>query len=199
MLPSGPHHEFLELCAVSGTNQYDGTALDYPRNEVLDANNWFNGYTNTNNPRLPKAKERQNDFGGTLLRPTPQLAATSKAPSSQNSIDIRFGSPRFRRSGPSRSDDTALVSEPYRSVLEVSSFVTAVAHDCSDFLAEIRRPGIAQKRSCMSLRPSFPFPLAFDTRSNPANQEPMRSVKIHPDVAISGAIAMCCSRAEPSG
>src|SRR5262249_40397465 len=31
------------------------------------ASNWFNGYTN--NPALPKAKERQNDFGGTLSGP----------------------------------------------------------------------------------------------------------------------------------
>ena len=33
----------------------------------LDANNWFNGYTNS--PPLPKAKERQNDFGGTFDGP----------------------------------------------------------------------------------------------------------------------------------
>jgi hypothetical protein len=33
----------------------------------LDANNWFNGYTN--NPPLLKAEERQNDFGGTLGGP----------------------------------------------------------------------------------------------------------------------------------
>ena len=48
----------------SGTNHYHGTAFDYLRNDVLDANNWFNGYTNS--PAIPKQSLRQNDFGGTL-------------------------------------------------------------------------------------------------------------------------------------
>jgi hypothetical protein len=51
----------------SGTNQFHGSAFDYFRNDVLDASNWFNGYTN--NPPLPKAEERQNDFGGVLGGP----------------------------------------------------------------------------------------------------------------------------------
>ena len=57
----------ISILTRSGTNQFHGTAFDYFRNDVLDANNWFNGYTN--NPTLPKAKERQNDFGGTLAGP----------------------------------------------------------------------------------------------------------------------------------
>jgi Carboxypeptidase regulatory-like domain/TonB dependent receptor/TonB-dependent Receptor Plug Domain len=48
----------------SGTNQYHGTAFDYLRNDTLDANSWFNGYTNT--PPVAKQALRQNDFGGTL-------------------------------------------------------------------------------------------------------------------------------------
>src|SRR5579863_2914156 len=57
----------ISIVTRSGTNQFHGTAYDYFRNDVLDANNWFNGYTN--NPPLPKAKERQNDFGGTIGGP----------------------------------------------------------------------------------------------------------------------------------
>jgi hypothetical protein len=57
----------ISIVTRSGTNQFHGTAFDYLRNDVLDANNWFNGFTN--NPPLPKAEERQNDFGGTLGGP----------------------------------------------------------------------------------------------------------------------------------
>ena len=57
----------ISILTRSGTNQFHGTAFEYLRNDVLDANNWFNGYTN--NPPLPKARERQNDFGGTFAGP----------------------------------------------------------------------------------------------------------------------------------
>jgi Carboxypeptidase regulatory-like domain len=57
----------ISIATRSGTNQFHGTAFDYFRNDVLDANNWFNGYTN--DPPLPKAEERQNDFGGVVSGP----------------------------------------------------------------------------------------------------------------------------------
>ena len=57
----------ISIVTRSGTNQFHGTVFDYLRNDALDASNWFNGYTN--NPPLPKAKERQNDFGGTIGGP----------------------------------------------------------------------------------------------------------------------------------
>jgi Carboxypeptidase regulatory-like domain/TonB dependent receptor len=57
----------VSIVTRSGNNQFHGTVFDYLRNDVLDANNWFNGYTNV--PPLPKAEERQNDFGGTLAGP----------------------------------------------------------------------------------------------------------------------------------
>lgn len=57
----------ISIVTRSGTNQFHGTVFDYLRNDALDANNWFNGFTN--NPPLPKAQERQNDFGGTVSGP----------------------------------------------------------------------------------------------------------------------------------
>jgi Carboxypeptidase regulatory-like domain len=48
----------------SGTNQFHGTAFDYLRNTVFDANNWFNDYAH-----VAKPAERQNDFGGVLGGP----------------------------------------------------------------------------------------------------------------------------------
>jgi hypothetical protein len=57
----------ISIVTRSGSNAFHGTLFDYFRNDVLDANNWFNGYTN--NPRLPKAKDRQNDFGGVFGGP----------------------------------------------------------------------------------------------------------------------------------
>jgi len=57
----------ISILTRAGTNQFHGTAFDYLRNDALDSSDWFNGYTNT--PPLPKSKERQNDFGGTLAGP----------------------------------------------------------------------------------------------------------------------------------
>lgn len=57
----------ISIVTRSGTNQFHGTVFDYFRNDFLDASNWFNGYTNS--PPLPKAQERQNDFGGTVGGP----------------------------------------------------------------------------------------------------------------------------------
>ena len=57
----------ISILTRSGTNAFHGTLFEYFRNDVLDANDWFNGYTN--NPPLPKAEERQNDFGGVFGGP----------------------------------------------------------------------------------------------------------------------------------
>lgn len=59
----------ISIVTRSGTNQFHGTAFDYLRNDVFDANNWFNGINILNAAPIPKAKERQNDFGGTFGGP----------------------------------------------------------------------------------------------------------------------------------
>src|ERR1700693_2978971 len=54
----------ISIVTRSGANQFHGTAFDYLRNDVFDANDWF-----ADSVGLPKAQERQNDFGGTFSGP----------------------------------------------------------------------------------------------------------------------------------
>jgi hypothetical protein len=56
----------FSMATRAGTNDWHGTAFDYFRNDVLDANSWFNDDTV---PVTPKSAERQNDFGGTIGGP----------------------------------------------------------------------------------------------------------------------------------
>jgi hypothetical protein len=50
----------------SSTGQHHGIALTPCATNALDANSWFNGYTNATS--IPKQALRQNHFGGTLGR-----------------------------------------------------------------------------------------------------------------------------------
>lgn len=54
----------IAIATRAGTNDVHGTAFDYFRNNVLDANDWF-----ANAAGLPRAEERQNDFGGVFGGP----------------------------------------------------------------------------------------------------------------------------------
>lgn len=59
-LPGGQ----FSLVTRSGTDVFHGSLFDYLRNNVFDANDWFNDYYSVPQPAL-----RQNDFGGTLGGP----------------------------------------------------------------------------------------------------------------------------------
>ncbi|MCU1261229.1 MAG: TonB-dependent receptor plug [Bryobacterales bacterium] len=54
----------ISVVTRSGTNTFHGTAFEYFRNDVLDANDWF-----ANGNRLARPALRQNDFGGVLGGP----------------------------------------------------------------------------------------------------------------------------------
>ena len=51
----------ISMVSRSGTNSFHGTAFDYLRNTVLDANDWF-----LNAAGKPRGVVQQNDFGGVL-------------------------------------------------------------------------------------------------------------------------------------
>ena len=54
----------ISIVTRSGSNQFHGTAFDYLRNDLFDANDWF-----ADSVGLSKPQERQNDFGGTFSGP----------------------------------------------------------------------------------------------------------------------------------
>lgn len=54
----------FEFTTRSGTNVIHGSVYDYLRNNVFDANDWFNNHLGK-----PIQAERQNDFGGTVGGP----------------------------------------------------------------------------------------------------------------------------------
>jgi hypothetical protein len=54
----------ISIATRSGTSKFHGTLFDYFRNDVFDANDWFNNAT-----RQPKPATRQHDFGGVLGGP----------------------------------------------------------------------------------------------------------------------------------
>jgi len=54
----------ISIVTRSGSNQFHGTAFDYLRNDLFDANDWF-----ADSVGLSKPEERQNDFGGTFSGP----------------------------------------------------------------------------------------------------------------------------------
>lgn len=54
----------INMITRSGTNQFHGTLYEFLRNDVFDANEWFN--KQQGNPRPP---HRENNFGGTIGGP----------------------------------------------------------------------------------------------------------------------------------
>lgn len=56
----------VDVVTKSGTNQFHGSAYEFLRNDVFNANAWGN---KLNQPIQPRSKLRYNDFGGTIGGP----------------------------------------------------------------------------------------------------------------------------------
>ena len=56
----------VDVVTKSGTNQIHGTAYEFFRNDIFNANTWGN---KLNQPVQPRSKLRYNDFGGTIGGP----------------------------------------------------------------------------------------------------------------------------------
>jgi hypothetical protein len=54
----------IEVVTKSGTNQFHGSAFEFVRNDILNADDWF-----LNRAGQPKAPTKHNDFGFTLGGP----------------------------------------------------------------------------------------------------------------------------------
>jgi hypothetical protein len=66
--PSAEFGQFLggviNVSLKSGTNQFHGSAFEYLRNDFFNANEWSNNFNG-----LPRARQRWNEYGGTIGGP----------------------------------------------------------------------------------------------------------------------------------
>jgi hypothetical protein len=128
----------VSVLTKSGTNSFHGTAFEYFRNDVLDANDWF-----ANAHGLPAPELRQNDFGGVLGGPikkdklfffgsyeglrvrqphvantyVPSLASRQNAPAAVQPLLNAFPLPN----GPSLGNGTAGFAAGYSDPLTLNS------------------------------------------------------------------------------
>jgi hypothetical protein len=71
VITNNPNAEFgqflggvINVSLKSGTNQYHGSAFEYLRNDFFNANEWSNNFNG-----LPRARQRWNEYGGTVGGP----------------------------------------------------------------------------------------------------------------------------------
>jgi hypothetical protein len=127
----------ISIATRSGTNQFHGTAFDYIRNDVFDANNWFNGYTN--DPPLPKPRERQNDFGGTISGPISKERAFFFF--SYEGLRLRLPETKFTTVPDSLARQTAATSmQPYLDAFPFDPNQPDLGNGAAQFNASFSNP-----------------------------------------------------------
>ena len=123
----------VSIVTRSGTNDFHGTVFEYFRNDALDAKDWF-----ANLNRLPKPRERLNDFGAVFGGPlrkdrtfffvsyegqrlrqpstqqsaVPDLASREQAPASMRPYLDAYPIPNGRTLGPGLAEFNASYSNP---------------------------------------------------------------------------------------
>src|SRR5260370_33930368 len=74
VITNNPNAEFgqflggvINVSLKSGTNQLHGNLFEYLRNDFFNANEWSNNFNG-----LPTARQRWNEYGGTIGGPIPK-------------------------------------------------------------------------------------------------------------------------------
>ncbi|HWC20374.1 MAG TPA: TonB-dependent receptor, partial [Terriglobales bacterium] len=169
----------VSVVTRSGTNAYHGTAFEYFRNDMLDANNWF-----ANNKGLGKAALRQNDFGGVFGGPikkdtlfffasyegvrvrqpkvantyVPSLATIQSAPAAVQPLLNAFPKPN----GPDQGNGTAAFVATYSDPSTLDSYSGRIDYLLSSRVTMFGRYSDAPSSS--DLRSSIPSQaLAYNT------------------------------------
>src|ERR1700758_1114896 len=142
----------VSVVTKSGTNAFHGTAFEYFRNDVLDANDWF-----ADNKGLRKPALRQNDFGGVLGGPiikdklfffgsyeglrvrqpqiantyVPSLATRQTAPAAVQPLLAAFPQPN----GPDLGNGTAAFAAGYSDPSSLDSYSGRIDYRLSERLS----------------------------------------------------------------
>ena len=171
----------ISVLTKSGTNRFSGTAFEYLRNDVFDANDWF-----ANNKGIAKPALRQNDFGGALGGPIlqgklfffgsyeglrvrqpqiantfePSLAARQSAPSAVQPLLNAFPKPN----GPDFGNGTAAFAAGYSDPSSLDSYSGRVDSIVSPRLSFFARYSDAPSSLIQRAGLSFNYSTLLNTR-----------------------------------
>ena len=128
----------ISIVTRSGTNRFHGAAFDYLRNDLLDANNWFNGYTN--NPPLAKPRSGKTTLGARSVVPFERIEPSS----SFHTKDFAYACRRPRLQPSRISDlvkDALPIMRPYLNAYPLDGKQPDLGNGIAQFNASYSNPG----------------------------------------------------------